>query len=456
MRIVVIGGVAAGMSAASQAKRRRPDVEVVALEKGPYVSYGACGMPYNIEDPDRSMEDLVVITPERFRTEREIDVRTGHEALRIDAARKLVRVRDLGSSEEYDLAYDRLVIATGASAVRLPLPGAELDGVFVLRELTDGGAIKQAIAERQPRHVAIVGGGYIGLEMCDVLLRRGIVVTILERLDQLAPGIDSTLAGQIRAEVERHGAQVRTGASVEGFERRGGGLLVRTDGEAVEADLVLVAVGARPNVRLAKDAGVDVGPTGAIAVDDSMRTNLPDVFAAGDCVEALHLVSGEPVWVPLGPTANKQGKVAGANAIGADERFRGIVGTAAFQVLDLQVGRTGLSLEEAERLGLDAFRSESRHRTRGHSFPGSGPVTTVLTVERGTGRLLGAQQVGPEGVQGRINVYATALTAGMAAGDLSHLDLAYAPPLAPVYDPLLISGTVAEKELERSLHPAQP
>lgn len=449
MRVLVIGGVAAGMSAASQVKRRRPDWEVVALEKGPYVSYGACGMPYNIQDPDRSIEDLVVISPERFRDERGIDVRTGHEAQRIDAARKRVRVRDLGAGQTYELTYDRLVIATGASAVRLPLPGADQDGVFVLRELTDGAAVKEAIAARQARHVAIVGGGYIGLEMCDILRRRGIGVTLLERLDQLAPGIDPTLAGQVRAEVERHGAEVWTGVSVEGFEQVTNGLRVRTDRGDLEADLVVVAVGARPNVALARDAGVQIGPTGAIAVDERMRTNLPDVFAAGDCAEAFHRISGRPAWVPLGTTANKQGKIAGANAAGGDERFRGIVGTAAFQVLDLQVGRTGLALDEARARGFDAFRSESTQRTRGHRFPGSGPATTVLTLERGTGRLLGAQQVAPEGVQGRINVYATALLAGMDLDDLSSLDLAYAPPLAPVYDPILISATVGRKELER-------
>lgn len=449
MRVVVIGGVAAGMSAASQAKRRRPDAEVIALERGPYVSYGACGMPYNIEDPARAIEDLVVIPPERFRDERGIDVRTGHEAVSIDAAAKRVEVRELATRRPYELTYDELVIATGASAVRLPLPGADLEGVFVLRELTDGAALKEAIA-RGVRHVVIVGGGYIGLEMADVLRQRGIEVTILERLGELAPGIDTALARSIREEVERHGVRVRTSTSVEGFERAGEGLRVRTDHGAFEADLVLVAVGARPNVALARAAGVALGPTGAIAVDPSMRTNVPDVFAAGDCVEALHRVSGQPVWIPLGPTANKQGKVAGANAVGADEVFRGIVGTSAFKVFDLQVGRTGLGVEEAQQLGIAAIRSVSKHRTKGHNFPGSGPVTTVLSVEKGTGRLLGAQMIAGEGVAGRIDVFATALTAGMDLDELASLDLAYAPPLAPVYDPILIAGTVAKKDLKKN------
>lgn len=450
MRIVVIGGVAAGMSAASQIKRRQPGWEVIALERGPYVSYGACGMPYNIEDPARSIEDLVVITPERFRDERKIDLRTEHEVVRIDPNNKTVDVRDLRAGRDYELSYDRLVIATGASAIRLPLAGADLDGVFILRELSDGAAIKEAIAARSPHHVSIVGGGYIGLEMADILRQRGIEVTIFERLPQLAAGFDPKLAQLVREEVERHGVEVRTEASVQGFQQRGSGLIVRAGAEDLPTDLIIVSVGVRPNVGLAMAAGVELGPTGAIAVDDRQRTNVSDIYAAGDCAEALHLVTQAPTWIPLGTTANKQGKTAGAVIAGADERFAGIVGTAAFKVLDLQVGRTGLSLEEAQRAGFDAFRSESTHRTRGHNFPGSGPVTTVLTVERGTGRLLGAQQVAPDGVQGRINVYATALTAKMDLEAIGALDLAYAPPLAPVYDPILISATVGLKDLEKS------
>jgi len=447
MRIVVIGGVAAGMSAASQARRRRPDAEVIVLERGPHVSYGACGMPYNIEDPERDIEDLVVITAENFRREREIDVRLRHEALSIDVEKKTVRAKDLASGEEYDLAYDKLVIATGAEAVRLPIPGADLPGVFHLRELSDGAAIKEAVAASKPRHAVIVGGGYIGLEMTEAFRHLGIEVTLLERLDRLAPGIDPLLAERVEDEVRRNGVRVRTGASVTSIEPAGSGLRIRTGDEAVEADFVLVAAGVRPRVALAAAAGIRLGKTGAIAVDDRMQTNVPDVWAAGDCAEARSVVTDQPVWVPLGTTANKQGKVAGANAAGADERFRGIASTAAFKVFDLHVGRTGLNLREAEAVGLSAIRSVSKHRTRGHNYPGSSPITTVLTVERETGRLLGAQMVASEGVAGRTNVYATALLAGMDVDDLAALDLAYAPPLAPVYDPILIAARVAQKDL---------
>lgn len=449
MRIVVIGGVAAGMSAASQAKRRRPDAEVIVLERGPHVSYGSCGMPYNIEDPSREIADLVVITAEAFRRDRGIDVRLQHEALSIDVEGKRVRARDLVTGEEYDLSYDRLVIATGARAARPPIPGIDLPGIFLLRELTDGEAIKKAIAERRPRRVAIVGGGYIGLEMSEAFRHLGLEVAILERLDQVAPGYDPEIAGQIEAELRRNGVDVRTGVTVRAFEPTDRGLRIQTDQTSLEVEMALVAVGVRPNAELAEAAGIRLGASGAIAVDDRMRTSAPDVWAAGDCAEAQNVVTGRPVWVPLGTTANKQGKVAGANAADADERFRGIAGTAAFKVFDLHVGRTGLSLHEAEAAGISAIRSLSRHRTRGHNYPGSKPITTVLTLEKETGRLLGAQVVAPEGVAGRVNVYATALYAGMDVDDLAALDLAYAPPLAPVWDPILIAARVAQKDLGR-------
>lgn len=447
MRVVVIGGVAAGMSAASQAKRRSPDAEVVVLERGPYVSYGACGTPYNIEDPARMMEDLIAISAERFRTERRIDVRLGHAAVAIDAGAKRVEVEALDSGARSSLGYERLIIATGASAVRLPVPGAELDGIFTLRELTDGQALKRALAAPGVKRVAVIGGGYIGLEMCEVLRARGFEVTLIERQETVATGFDGGLARLVREELERGGVQVLTSVAVTGFERAGGTLRVLTGAGAVEADVALVAVGVRPNVALAREAGIALGATGAIATDDRLRTNLPDIFAAGDCAEAWHLVSERPAWIPLGTTANKQGKLAGAGAVGGDQRFPGVVGTSAFKVFGLEVGRTGLGVEEARRLGFDAFRSESKQPTRAGSYPGGSPAHTVLTVDGRTGRLLGAQQVAREGVPGRVNVLAMALTAKLTVDALAWLDLAYAPPFAPVYDPVLIAGAVAEKEL---------
>jgi NADPH-dependent 2,4-dienoyl-CoA reductase/sulfur reductase-like enzyme len=448
-RIVVIGGVAAGMSAASQAKRRRPDAEVVVLERGPYVSYGACGMPYNIADAERRIEDLVVVTPEQFRRERGIDLRTRHEVTALDLDAKRLRVRDLATDREEELRWDALVIATGASAVKLPIPGMELPGVFPLRQLGDGAAMKRFIEERRPARAAIIGAGYIGMEMAESLRARQLEVTVLEKLEQVVPGFDPAIAHLVEGELTANGVRVETGIGVDAIERADGGFVVRTDRGAIAADLVLVSAGIRPNVALAKSAGIRLGATGAIAVDASMRTSAPDVYAAGDCAEAMHRVLERPVWIPLGTTANKQGKVAGANAAGGGERFAGVVGTAAFKVLGLEVGRTGLGTSEIERAGLQAVRALSTHKSRGHAYPGAKGITTILFAEKGSGRLLGAQMIGGEGVAKRIDVLATALSTRMTIEELESLDLAYAPPFAPVYDPILVAASVAKKELSR-------
>jgi NADPH-dependent 2,4-dienoyl-CoA reductase/sulfur reductase-like enzyme len=454
-RIVVIGGVAAGMSAASQARRRRPQAEVIVLERGPHVSYGACGMPYNIGDDRRPIEDLVVLTAERFRAERGIDVRTGQEALALDTVARTVRVLDVAAGRQYVLPYDALVLATGASAVAPSIPGLGLPGVFRLRELTDGAAIKDHLQAARPTRAVIVGAGYIGMEMAEVLTRRGLSVTVLEKLDQVVPGFDPAIARLVAQELAGHGVRAETGITVQAIERlpeaagaeSGDPLVVRTDRGAFLAGLVIVSVGVRPNVALARAAGIALGDTGAIRVDAGMRTSVPDVFAAGDCAEAEHRVSGRPAWVPLGTTANKQGKVAGANAAGADESFAGIVGTAAFRVFDLEVARTGLGEAEAGRLGLGSVAATSVHRSRGHAYPGGSSITTVLLAERGSGRLLGGQMAGGEGVAKRIDVLAAVLHARGTVEDLEQLDLSYAPPFAPVYDPLLVAATVARKEL---------
>lgn len=447
--IVVIGGVAAGTSAASQAKRRRPDAEVILLERGPYVSYGACGIPYNLQDPTLPIDDLVVISAEQFRRERQIEVRLRSEAIALEPAARRVLVRDLAEDREYALTYDRVVIATGARAAAVSIPGADLPGVHLLRELTDGEQLKRSLAEHAPKRALLIGGGYIGMELAETLRARGLAVGVLEKGPQLLPGFAPQIAGLVQDELVRQGVQVETGVTLTGFERtaRGHGLCARTDRGPFEADLIVVAVGIRPNVELARSAGVKLGATGAIAVDDRQRTNLPNVWAAGDCAEALHLVSGQPVWVPLGTTANKQGKVAGANVTGADERFGGIVGTSAFKVFELEVARTGLGAAELDRLGVAWSSAISKQNSRAHSGGEGHPIHTLLYFERGSGRLLGAQMVGREGVAQRIDVYATALHARMTVDRVEDLDLAYAPPFAPVYDPILIAATVAKKAL---------
>lgn len=450
MRIVVIGGVAAGMSAASQAKRRRPDAEVVVLERGPHVSYGACALPYNLADPERPVDDVVVFTAARFREERGIDVRTGHRAARLDPERRRVEVEPEGG-EPYALTWDRLVIATGASPLVPPIPGRDLPGVRVLRTLEDGRGLKALLSAGGAANAVIVGGGYIGMEMAETLVIRGLRVTVVEAEEQVVPGLHPALAADVRTELERNGVEVATGAPVERIERSGDGLTVHTAAGSHRAELVLLAVGVRPNVALAKEAGIALGETGAVAVDDRQRTSLEDVWAAGDCAEAAHLVLGRPAWVPLGTTANKQGKVAGANAAGADERFGGIVGTAAFKVFGLEVGRTGAGPAELRRAEIDAVEAVSQQGTRAHGYPGGKRIKTVVFAEPGSGRLLGAQMVGGEAVAKRIDIFATALHARMTLEEVEGLDLSYAPPLAPVWDPVLIAAAVGRKAVAKGL-----
>ncbi len=451
-RIVVIGGVAAGMSAASQAKRRQPHAEVIALERGTDVSYGACGMPYNIADPERNVEDLVVITAERFRRERNLDLRLRHEAASLDVASKSLRVRDLEAGREYELGFDKLVIATGAEAVRPSLPGLDLPGVFVLRDLTHAVAIRDHLRERSPRRAVIVGAGYIGLEMAESFVRRGLDVTVLEMMKQVVPGWHTEIAQRVQEELARHGVHVRTGIAVEAVAKgtADAELEVTADGERFPADIVLVAVGVRPSVHLAKEAGLTLGKSGAIAVDDHQRTNAADIFAAGDCAEAYHRILGRPVWIPLGDTANKQGKTAGANAAGEDETFPGIVGSAGFKVFDLEVARTGLGTPEIEELGCNAIQALSRHPSFAHSYPGARPLTTIVFAESPGGRVLGVQMVGAGTVAKRVDVWATAIHAGMTVSDVEGLDLVYAPPLSPVYDPILIAATVTRKKVAKA------
>lgn len=450
-RVVVIGGVAAGMSAASQVRRRLPGASVIVFERGDDVSYGACGMPYNIEAPERRIDDLVVISAARFRSERNIDVRTGHDVIAIDTAGKTVRVLDRDSGKQSVEAWDQLVIATGARAARPPLPGIDLPGVFVLRELSDGAAIKRYLESASPRRAVIIGAGYIGMEMAEALRGRDLDVTVLEKQTQILPGYDPAIADIALAKLHAEDVAVRTDTTITRIEAGGDGALrVCTASGCHEAELVLVSVGVRPNAELARDAGIALGHTGAIAVDHAMRTSAPDVFAAGDCAEAYHRVLGAFVWLPLGTTANKQGKVAGINASGGDARFGGIVGTAGFKLFDLEVARTGIGPGESADSRWRRVRVVSKHANRGHGFPGAGRITSVLFVDGASGRLLGAQMIGPGAVATRIDVYAAALHAGMTVDDIEGLDLAYAPPFAPVYDPILIAARVARKEIERS------
>jgi NADPH-dependent 2,4-dienoyl-CoA reductase/sulfur reductase-like enzyme len=446
-RLVVVGGVAAGMSAASRARRLRPDVEIVAVERGSEVSYGACSLPYFIAGVVPRREDLIAHDADFFRAERRIDVRLRTEAVSLDPRRRTVTLRS--DAGEEPLQYDALVIATGARAVKVPLPGVDLDGVFTLRTLEDGEAVRRHV-ESGARNAVVVGGGYIGLEMAEALTARGMSVTVVELLPTLLSTYDADMSELVERELLAKGVAVRTGEKVEGFEPGAKDTRVRhvlAGGQRIPADLVLVAVGVRPAVELARSAGIELGPTGAVRVDPRQVTSDPFVLAAGDCCEAMHVVTRRPAWVPLGTTANKQGRIAGENAVGGNRAFGGIAGTNVTKIFDLEVASTGLSSEAAARQGIDADAVRATAGSRAGPYPGGAPITVRLVFERGAGRLLGGQMVGREGVSKRIDTVAAALHAGMTVSQLADIDMSYAPPFAPVWDPVLVAAGLAQKKL---------
>lgn len=447
--LVIVGGVAAGLAAAMEARRRSPELRVTVLEKTGDVSYGACGLPYVISGLIPSLEKLVVHAPEYFRERHAIDLRLHSEAGEILPAKSVLRYVEDG--EERETGYTSLVIATGAAAVCPPLAGHDLEGVFVLRHMRDGRRLLEFVEQLRPATAVVVGAGYIGLEMAEAFAARGLRVTVLEASDKVM----STLGGRPRDlvadELRAHGVEVVFGEKVVAFEGEGGRVRsVVTDlGRKVEAEIVSVGVGVRPEVELARGAGLEIGESGAVVVDERQRTSAANVYAAGDCCEVLNRVSGRRVWHPLGQPAVKQGWVAGANAARGDSapeaRYAGVVGTNAVKVFGLELARTGLSLEEARAAGFDASEAEDETHSRAGYYPGGSKIFTRLVSDR-TGRLLGAQLAGREGVAGRINVYAAALHAGLKLEDISRLDLAYAPPFAPTVDPVLRAAHKAKSK----------
>ncbi|CUU03480.1 NADPH-dependent 2,4-dienoyl-CoA reductase, sulfur reductase [Candidatus Thermokryptus mobilis] len=448
-RLVVIGGVAAGMSAASRARRLNPKIEIMVFEKSGFVSYGSCGLPYFVSDVIKAPENLVVYDAKFFKEKRNIDVYLHHEVLKIFPAKRSVLVKDLERDKEFEIGYDKLVIATGARAVKPNIKGVDLKGIFTIRFLEDGIAIKNFIKENSPKRALIVGAGYIGMEMAEALVSLGIDVTVVEMMPNILGSMDDEINEIVEGELQRNGVKLLKSTSVVEFVGDGfvkGAIL--NNGVSLDVDLVIVGAGIKPNSEIARDAGIEMGRTGAIAVNQRMETNILGIFAAGDCAEAFHLVLGRPVYVPLGTTANKQGKVAGENAVGGNAVFKGIVGTAVFKVFDLEVARTGISEKQAREEGIDYVSTVIEHGSRAHYYPGGSKIRVKLIAERKTGRLLGAEMVGRDGVAKRIDVFATALHARMSIDELTQLDLSYAPPFAPVWDPILIAANDIEKKLK--------
>ena len=450
-RLVVIGADAAGMSAASQARRRRgpEDLQIVAFDRGNFSSYSACGIPYYVSGVVDDLGALVVRSPETFRTTQAIQVHVRHEVLEIDLDRGIVLVNHAESGHQREEGFDDLVIATGAVPVRPPLPGAGAAGVFGVQTLDDGVALRDHVADHKPKQAVIVGSGYVGLEMAEALCALGVETHLVDMAPQPLSQLDADMGALVAGALRDFGTVLHLGQEVAGFETGAGGevsAVVTAEG-TLPAQLVVLGLGVRPNVALAEAAGVDIGPSGAIAVDRRMRTSHPAVWAAGDCAEKRHLVSGAPVAIALGTHANKEGRVAGINLGGGYATFPGVIGTAATKVGPLEVARTGLGEAEAAGAGFvtDSVLSEST--TRAGYYPGAAPVTVKLVVERRTRRLLGAQIVGREGAAKRIDALALAVWNEMTVDDLLGADLAYAPPYSPVWDPVVAAARRAADRL---------
>ncbi len=449
-RLVVVGGDAAGMSAASRARRLRPDIEIIVLEKGRDVSYAACSLPYYVAGLLNDRTELIARPVEFFRRERQIDVRLDSEAVDLDPRARKIIYEDGGGQGGTELAFDALVIATGARPVKPPLPGVDLRGVRVLRTLSDGDAVRNLVDSGRIRNATIVGAGYIGLEMAEAFVARGIRVTVIELLPNVLSTYDPDMTELVERELIERGVILHKERRVEGFEpgeEAGGVGYVLTGGQRIPTDLVLLSVGVRPVTELAQSGGIDLGPTGAIKVDARQITSESAVLAAGDCSEATHIVTRRPVWIPLGTTANRQGKIAGENAVGGSAQFGGVAGTNVTKIFDLEIAQTGLTERDAEHEGIPADAARITARSRSHAYPGGSEMVVKLVFERGNGRLLGAQIVGRERVAKRIDVIAAALHGRMGVADLAQVDMSYAPPFAPVWDPILIAATQAQKKL---------
>jgi NADPH-dependent 2,4-dienoyl-CoA reductase/sulfur reductase-like enzyme len=450
MRLVIVGGVAAGTKAASRARRLDPEMEITVYQEEPEPSISECGLPYFLSGIVEKREQLVARTPEKF-AQKDIEVLVGHRVERVDAPARKLLVRDLNAGKTFEDSYDRLVVATGARAVLPPIPGVDLEGVFELRFLTDADRIGSYVEKYSPEKATIVGGGYIGLEVAENLCSLGMEVSLIEDQDRVALAYGPEVSERVEVELEAHGVNIFTGEKVDEFTGEGRVRGVKFGTTEMETDLVIVGVGIRPNVELASEAGAELGKTGAVLVDKHMKTSIPDVWAAGDCVETTDLTSGEPAWFPLGDTANQMGRVAGTNAATGEGtlEFPGTLGTGIFKVFDLGVGKTGLSEEAAADAGFETVSASLSAYDRAAYYPGAQRVFLKLIADRATGRLLGAEAAGSSSDK-LIDICATALWGKLSYPDLVNIDLAYSPPYGPALSPVIQAATILSGKFDRA------
>ncbi len=454
MRVLIIGGVAAGPKIASKVIRLDPRAEVTIVEKGKFLSYAGCGLPYYVSDVVKSQRQLmstpvgVVRDAVFFHNVKNVQVRSDTEAIQIDRAHKRVLVRDLLSGAETWLDYDRLALATGATPIIPQVPGVDMLNIFTLHGVHDAEGIRLALATTMARDVVMLGGGLIGVEFTGSLVAKGCRVTIVETREQILRILDWEMARLVERHLESNGVRVLTDTHVRAFEGDGRVSAVVTDKMTIPADLVILAIGVRPNVSLARQAGLEIGPTGGIRIDRHLRTSDPDIFAAGDCVENLHMLTGRPCYIPLGSTANKHGRAVAVNLCGGSEVFPGVLGTTLCRVFDYCVARTGLTEEEARELGYDVTVAMAPGPDTEHFMPPARPLLLKIVVDAKTRRLLGAQGIGPGRADKRIDVAAMAIAAGMTVDQLANTDLGYAPHYSPAMDNLITAANVARNKLD--------
>jgi NADPH-dependent 2,4-dienoyl-CoA reductase/sulfur reductase-like enzyme len=449
-RIVVVGGIAGGATAASKARRCCPGAEIEMYDQDEFISYAGCGLPYFIGGRTPNWRGLLARLPSQFESKWNIRVFLRHRVDSIDPDNKTFRVVDLEGVSEMSLPYDKLILATGAVPFVPPLPGRNLEGVFVLRSLSHALEMKSFIVRRAPRRAVIVGGGAVGLEMCEAFSSLGMEVHLVELAEQVLPSLDVNLASTVARHLEERGVRLHLGTKVEGLEGTEGVVkkVITSNGE-IEAGVVLLSIGIRPASDLARKAGIELGAKGAIKVDEFMRTSHPDILACGDCAVTRNRVSGRESWIPLGSTARKQGRTAGENAAGGEVSFPGVLGTFILKTFEVTAAKTGLSPTEAREAGLAAEALTIEDSSRPAYYGGGGKITMKITVEEGTGRVLGAQAVGDfsAGVDKRIDILAASVTGNLTVRDLASLDLAYAPPFSHPLDLPVVAGNLAEARI---------
>lgn len=438
MRLIIIGAVAAGTSAAAKARRNDEVAEIIIYDKDSFISYSGCGMPYYIGGEVDNEDELTPRDSAFFKSKYNVDILIRHEVLSIDPKKKILEIKDLLTGEIIQDHYDKLIIATGASAAIPSIKGAEQKNVFTLRNIGDMKRIKSYINEYSPKSAVILGTGFIGLEVCENLKELGIDVTLVERLPQVTPGLDGDIAIYVEEHLKRNGVKLFKGISVTEIKED---RVVLEDGREVKADFVLLSTGVRPNTELAVKAGIELGVTGAIKVNEKMMTNVQDIYSCGDCSEQFHVVTGKPVYRPMGSTANKTGRITGDVVTGGNLSFRGILGTGIFKVFGMTVALTGLSEREAKKEGFPVAVCHNIKPNKPEYMGGKEMVIKGIA-DKDTGRLLGTQIVGYEGVDKRIDVFVTAISYKAQVEDLFHLDLAYAPPFSTTKDPVMYTGMI--------------